>query len=253
MTNMLKLILAVLPVTLLPQSGFEIAEMVHNRYMPKDLTNHARMTLTDSKGNSRNQAMVIKSVDKNKKQIIWFLEPRDIRGISFLKINHQDKNDEMRMWLPAFKKVRRISAKKKGDSFMGSDLSYEDLSMRDLNNFNYARLQNDIIQNTECYVIETTPKPKLISSYQKHISWIDKMNFIILREHSYNLNGELEKKKEYSYSLIRDYFIVEKVHVTNVITGHNTEILFSNIQVDTEVDESLFREHSLKRLPSLEQ
>ena len=57
--------------------------------------------------------MVIKSVDKNKKQIIWFLEPRDIRGISFLKINHQDKNDEMRMWLPAFKKVRRISAKKK--------------------------------------------------------------------------------------------------------------------------------------------
>ena len=77
------------------------------------------------------------------------------------------------------------------------------------------------------------------------------MNFIILREHSYNLNGELEKKKEYSYSLIRDYFIVEKVYVTNVITGHNTEILFSNIQVDTEVDESLFRDNSLKRLPSL--
>ena len=92
---MLKLILAVLPVTLLPQSGFEIAEMVHNRYMPKDLTNQARMTLTDSKGNIRNQVMIIKSVDKNKKQIIWFLEPRDIRGISFLKINHQDKNDEM--------------------------------------------------------------------------------------------------------------------------------------------------------------
>ena len=61
----------------------------------------------------------------------------------------------------------------------------------------------------------------------------------------------LRKKKEYRYSLIRDYFIVEKVHVTNVITGHKTEILFSNIQVDTEVDESLFRDNSLKRLPSL--
>ena len=134
---------------------------------------------------------------------------------------------------------------------MGSDLSYEDLSMRDLSNFDYALLQSDIIQNTECYVIETTPKQKLISSYQKHISWIDKTKFIILREHSYNLNGELEKKKEYRYSLIRDYFIVEKVHVTNVITGHKTEILFSNIQVDTEVDESLFRDNSLKRLPSL--
>ena len=72
MINMLKLILAVFPVTLLPQSGFDIAEMVHNRYMPKDLTNHARMTLTDSKGNSRNQAMVINLLIKIKNKLYGF-------------------------------------------------------------------------------------------------------------------------------------------------------------------------------------
>ena len=48
---------------------------------------------------------------------------RDDRGVAFLKIEHDNKDDEMQMWLPAFKKVRRISAKKKGDAFMGSDLS----------------------------------------------------------------------------------------------------------------------------------
>ena len=110
-----------------------------------------------------------------------------------------------------------------------------------------------MIRDTECYVIKTTPKPELISSYQKHISWIDKTKLIILREYSYDLNGELEKKKEYSYSLIGIYHVVEKVHVTNIIKSHNTEILFSNIQVDTEIDELLFRDMSLRRLPSLKQ
>ena len=70
------------------------------------------------------------------------MEPKDDRGIAFLKIEHDDKDAEMRMWLPAFKRVRRISAKKRGDSFMGSDLSYEDLSSRELEKNDYKRLDD---------------------------------------------------------------------------------------------------------------
>ena len=51
----------------------------------------------------------------------------------FLKIEHENKDDEMKIYLPGFKKVRRISSKKKTDSFMGSDLSYEDMSNRNIN------------------------------------------------------------------------------------------------------------------------
>jgi hypothetical protein len=102
--------------------------MVDEKPTPEDMSNKTNMILTNSKGKSRTNTMASKSMDGNKKQIIWFLEPKDDKGVAFLKIEHDDKDDEMRMWLPAFKKVRRISAKKKGDSFMGSDLSYEDMS-----------------------------------------------------------------------------------------------------------------------------
>ena len=69
----------------------------------------------------------------------------------------------MKMWLPAFKKVRRISSKKKGDSFMGSDLSYEDLSNRDVKNNNFKKLFDEIIDDKGYYVLETKPKKELNS------------------------------------------------------------------------------------------
>ena len=124
----MKWILTILvPIFLYPQSGLEIAKMLDQKPAPKDLSNKTRMILTNSKGKSRTNEMVSKSIHKSKKQMIWFFEPKDDRGVSFLKVEHDNGEDEMRMWLPAFKRVRRISAKKKGDSFMGSDLSYEGL------------------------------------------------------------------------------------------------------------------------------
>ena len=94
------------------QTGSEIAKMMDEKPTPKDMSNKTNMILTNSKGKSRTNTMASKSMDGNKKQIIWFLEPKDDKGVGFLKIEHDDKNDEMRMWLPAFKKVRRISSKK---------------------------------------------------------------------------------------------------------------------------------------------
>ena len=145
------LILHLIPVFIFSQSGQEIANMISNRPSPKDMTNKTEMVLTNSKGKVRSHTMISKSKDGNKKQIMWFIDPKDDRGIAFLKIEHDSKDDEMRMWLPAFKRVRRISSKKRGDSFMGSDLNYEDLSSRELKNNEEARGADDLSNSpTRC-------------------------------------------------------------------------------------------------------
>jgi negative regulator of sigma E activity len=136
-------------------------------------------------------------MDGNKKQIIWFLEPKDDKGVAFLKIEHDDKDDEMRMWLPAFKKIRRISSKKKGDSFMGSDLSYEDMSSRDLKDNDHNRLDDEIINGKDCFVLEVQPKKEAKSSYSKHISWIEKSSLMAIKENSYDKRGQLKRKKNF--------------------------------------------------------
>jgi len=238
-----------LNVVLFSQSGYEIAKMMDEKLSPKDMSNRTKMVLTNSKGKTRTNAMVSKSVDGNKKQIIWFMEPKDDKGVAFLKLENEDKEDEMRMWLPAFKKVRRISSKKKGDSFMGSDLSYEDMSNRDMSENEYTRLDDETVNEIECYVLEITPKKEAKSAYSKHISWIAKEGLYGVKENSFDKRGELKKRKVFNFQKLKEYYVIERVFVEDVQKQHTTEVTFSDIQVDSEINEKLFQEKNLKRLP----
>ena len=231
------------------QTGFEIAKMVDEKPSPVDMSNKTSMILTNKKGKTRTNAMMSKSMDGNKKQIIWFLEPKDDKGVAFLKIEHDDKDDEMRMWLPAFKKVRRISSKKKGDAFMGSDLSYEDMSSRDLLNNVYNRLEDETVNGKDCYVLEITPKKEAKSSYNKHISWIEKSTLNGVKEESFDKRGELKKKKEFEFQDMKGYHVMKRVFVDDVQKKHSTEVIFSDIEVDSGINEKLFQEKNLKRIP----
>ncbi len=247
----LRIIFLINSTFLFSQNGDDIALMIENRKVPKMLSNTINMTLTNSKGKIRTNKMISKSIDKNRKQIIWFLEPKDDRGVAFLKIEQKGKDDQMRMWLPAFKKVRRISAKKKGDSFMGSDLSYEDLSTRDIDNHTYKRLEDDFFSNSDCYVLDTTPKKNLKTSYSKHRSWINKSNLTVIKEESYDKRGEIKKKKFFTYKMFNDYYIATKILVEDLKKKHTTKVIISNVSVNDSIKETLFHERNLSKIPKI--
>ena len=246
---MKNIILMFFPILVFSQSGRDIAEMIENRPAPDDLINKTVMILTNSKGKTRTHKMISKSKNGSEKQIIWFMEPKDDRGIAFLKIEHENKDDEMRMWLPAFKKVRRISSKKKSDSFMGSDLSFEDLSNRRLNSNDYKRLEDAKWLGRDCYVLETVPKKESKSNYVRHVSWIDKKHKNVLKEQSFNKKNKLEKEKHFSYETRGKYQLIKKVSVENLLEKHATEITFSDIVINSGISDKLFQEMSLRRLP----
>ena len=231
------------------QTGIEIAKMVDEKPTPRDMVNTTNMVLTNSKGKTRTNVMMSRSIDGNKKQIIWFLEPKDDRGVAFLKIEHNNKDDEMRMWLPAFKKVRRISSKRKGDAFMGSDLSYEDLTSRDLNEYTYKRLDDELVNSTQCFVLESKPNTSAKSSYSKHISWINKENLNIVQEYSFDKRGALKKEKYFQHNKLKDYYVMNQIRVKDVQKQHTTEVTFESLEVDTGINPALFQEKNLKRIP----
>ena len=106
------------------QTGLEIAQKIDEKEKPDDMKADLTMVLTNKKGKTRTSTIRSITKDDSKKQIIWFLAPADDKGVAFLKIEHEGEDDEMRLWLPAFNKVRRISSNQKGDAVMGSDISY---------------------------------------------------------------------------------------------------------------------------------
>ncbi len=231
------------------QTGYDIAKKVDQRLEPADMTANLTMVLTNSKGKTRTSTIRSVSVRGGEKQIIWFLAPPDDKGVAFLKIEHPGADDEMRLWLPAFKRVRRISASKKGDSFMGSDMSYEDMTNRELDEYTYQLLKEETVNGVDCYVLEATPKPEIESTYSKHTTWISKKDYTVVKEESYDLSGTLKKIKKIDYVTKGKYILPVKMFVEDVQKNHTTLLTFDNIEVDTGVKEDLFRERNLKRIP----
>ena len=101
----------------------------------------------------------------------------------------------------------------------------------------------------DCYVLETIPKKESKSNYTKHVSWIDKHHMNILKEQSYNRKNKLEKEKYYIYEKKGEYRLIQKVNVKNLIKEQTTEIIFSDIVINSGISDKLFQEMSLRRLP----
>ena len=168
-------------------SGYELASQIDNRKTPINSKMDLEMQLTNKKGKNRSYTLHSIMKDNAKKQMIWFLSPPDDKGISFLKIEHDNKDDEMRIWLPAFKKVRRIAATKRSDSFMGSDMSYEDLSSRQLNEYIYSIVGQEVYDGISCHLLESIPNENIRTEYTRHLTWVDSTLLIPLKEKSYDI------------------------------------------------------------------
>ncbi|MEE8340631.1 MAG: outer membrane lipoprotein-sorting protein, partial [Candidatus Neomarinimicrobiota bacterium] len=198
------------------QTGYDIAKQIDEKTEPKDLKTNLTMVLTNKKGRTRTSTLRSVAKDDSKKQIIWFLAPADDKGVAFLKIEHEGEDDEMRLWLPAFNKVRRISSKQKADSFMGSDMSYEDMTSRELNEYTYKLTGSEKIDDSEYYILESIPNPELESTYSKHIAWISKSDYLVMKEESYDNSGRLLKVKLLKYKRLKEYDVPEEMYVENV-------------------------------------
>ena len=230
-------------------TGEELSILMDNRESPDDVSSELNMEITNKKGRVRKSKIKSISKDNNAKQILWFLSPADDKGVSYLKIEHDNQDDEIRLWLPGFKKFRRISSNKKADSFMGSDLSYEDMTSRQMKDYSFKIIDSNAdIDGKSCYILESIPNG-IDSEYSRHITWVDDNTYLAIKEESFNQNGDLLKLKKFKYKLIDSFYLVSEIFVENIQKKSNTKLTFSNLDINTNVKNKLFQEKNMKRLP----
>ena len=231
------IILIILTSIVFPMTGEELSELMDNRESPNDISSDMNMEIVNKKGRKRTLKVKSISKDNSRKQILWFLSPADDKGISYLKIEHENQDDEIRLWLPAFKKIRRISSKKKADSFMGSDLSYEDMTSRQKENYIFSIVKEDNINGKDCYLLESKPKNGIKSVYSKHLTWVTKNTYLPIKEESYDNNQEMLKLKKFEYTFIDSFDLVNGIFVENVQKNTSTQLTFSNLKINTNIKE----------------
>jgi len=237
-------------------TGLEIMTKVENTPEPQSSMNDMEMTLIENvrgktKERKRHIARSIRNYKTGRfesKSLIRFNSPPDVKGTGFLMWEYRgNKDDDQWLFLPALGRPRRIVAREQSSSFMGSDLSYEDIGGRNLDEDTFEYIGRDSINGDSCYVIQAIPK-KSGSSYSSRTYLIDAQRFIVRKVEFFDRKKRLKKVMTIEEFRFDDpYWTTLLMKVENVQTGHKTIMNISNVQYDFGIRDDFFTERYLTR------
>src|SRR3989339_75588 len=253
--------LIVLLVMLLPFEVFAInAEDVMKKsqevflYQGKDFKARVMMKLISKGGQERIRelTMLRKNYGEsggNQKYFMYFFQPADVKDMTFMVYKYPAKDDDRWLFVPAINMVRRIAAQDKSSSFVGSDFTYEDISGRDIQDDTHAIVKEEKLSEKDCYVVKSTPKKGDVD-YAHKLSWVDKGNFLPLKEEYYDKKGELSRVfTADEIKIIKGFPTITKRMMKNLLSGHRTEVTYSKADYNIGIEDSLFSERYLKQPP----
>ena len=143
-------------------TGYELAKIIDEKKQPNSTKSEISMTLINLKKNrDKTKEMLSISKTDGNKMLLFFKTPKRDKGVGFLKIE-SGENDKLSLFIPKLKKIRRISNSNQSDSFMGSDLSFEDLLSRNIDDFDYKFIKTS---DDNMYILESICKDKTSQFY----------------------------------------------------------------------------------------
>jgi outer membrane lipoprotein-sorting protein len=218
----------------------------------KDMQAQMTMTLRNKQGEASSRAIRVRSLEVENdgdKSLSIFDEPRDVKGTAFLSFTHATKPDDQWLYLPALKRVKRISSANKSGPFMGSEFAYEDLSSQEVDKYTYTWLRDEELNGRNAFVIERIPVYEN-SGYKRQIVWMDQAIHQPLKVEFYDRKDSLLKTltmHDYKQYLNR-YWRSDRMEMVNHQRGKSTSLVWTDYQFGTGLTDRDFDKNSLKRI-----
>jgi hypothetical protein len=245
-------VLMVLPGPILGRdmTGRQIMTLVDERPDGDDRRSVMKMTLVSKRGKQRIREMDSFSKDygKDEKSVIVFRKPADVKGTAFLSWEYNDpaREDDRWLYMPAMKKVRRISGSSKNEYFMGSDFTYDDMGDRNVEEDTHKLHGEATVSGHPCWKIESIPvDPE--DMYTRKIVWISKTAHMVLKAEYYDKNGLLKVYKVLDYREQDGFWVVFHSEMDNVSRSHKTILEMDSIQFNTGLGDNLFKVSTIQR------
>lgn len=217
-----------------------------------------QMILRNAEGESSVRDLRLRSLEVpdrglGDKSITVFYKPRDIEGTAFLSHTKILDPDDQWLYLPALKRVKRISSKNKSGPFVGSEFAYEDLVSQEVDRYSYRWLRDEACgeaaPDRECFVVERTPLYEH-SGYTKQISWIDTVDYQPRKLEFYDRKDALLKTLQMlDYRQYQgQYWRTHRMDMVNHQTGKSTTLTFEAYSFQVGLSEGDFHKNRLKRV-----
>ena len=234
--------------------GFEIAARSDRTDLGfGDSEVELQMVLRNAAGQESTRSLRIATLEKpdesvGDKSLVVFDTPRDIEGTALLSHAKILDPDDQWLYLPALKRVKRISSSNKSGPFVGSEFAFEDFTAIELNKFDYTWVGEEPCGALTCDVLERTPRYEN-SGYTKQVSWVDQTDFQIRKVEFYDRRGDLLKVLELSdYREYAGIWRAHKLSMNNVQTNKQTDLLYGEYAFKTGLAENDFVKGRLSRL-----
>ncbi len=234
------------------ERGLEIVREMDRRDTGfADSTANLKMILRNRRGEESVRVLKMKTLEvigDGDKSLSIFSSPRDIKGTAFLSYTHALKADEQWLYLPALKRVKRISSSNKSGPYLGSEFAFEDLTSFEVKKFRYKYLQDDVFNDIDCFVVELYPQYEH-SGYTREIIWIDKSRYIPMKIDYYDRKNTLLKTLENKHykQYLNQFWRPDEVLMSNHQNGKSTSLLWENYRFKSGLTNRDFDRNTLKR------
>ena len=217
--------------------GYEIVKRSASKDKPKTVIARMLIENISSDGESEVQKIVLvgrSEEGKNSgKAIVKFIEPADMRGTQVFQVVNNGKTEQY-VYIPAVGKWRSIPSK--SQSFFGSELTYEDLLGRNIDDNEYEFLG----EKDGMYIVKAIPKNKEEVSYDYYILYIDKESYNVERIETFKGGKIFKVGRVIERKDVQGYSTPLVTIVENLFTGRKTKLSVKKVLYNKKIPHRVF-------------
>jgi Outer membrane lipoprotein-sorting protein len=181
------------------------------------------------------------------KSVLRFTAPPEVKGVALLVINHPDRASDQWMWTPALERDRRIALQDRSTRFFGTDFSFEDLEERDVNQYDYRMLGEEVVDGVPCWRIESIPKPGKSSQYTRSIAWVRKVDYVFARLENH-IRDQIARRLSYlDIQNIQGIWTARQLEMADLRRKSLTRLTLDKLEYNVPLNEGDFTLQAIRR------
>lgn len=207
-----------------------------------------KLVTTGRDGKAKEQVLTTtsKRINERSHALARFSSPPGVAGVAVLTIEGEaGQGDDVALYLPKLKRVRRVAKSDRGKAFMDTDFAYADIASNGTKDEDFALKPDDKVEGRDCWVL--MGKGDEASPYGEVKLFIDKQTSVPMKVEYADKSGQpLKRYRTLKLKAFKDRVLAAESVMENLQSGSKTTMSVLSLQ-DSTLGDDAFTERALER------